>query len=462
MFLHGEAKATYKWLNGWRFDTIAVVPPVMFVVWLLARVFDPDALSGIFAALVGLSPILLPVGLFVVFWKRWIHYIRFQYWFKQPMVLLHIELPPEVEKSPAAMELLLTGLHNSGGEGTFIQRIWKGQFMPVASLELVGEAGRISYYLQVRRFWKDFTEARIYGQFPEARVTEVEDYVSAVRFTPETHAMWGTEFKKGDIGAVPIKTYIDWELDKNPDTPETKVDPLTNIFELMNTLKPGERIWIQIIIKARKGDEWYGFYSETGGKRFQTEGAKKIEELTKAAIKRAQDIIGAGKKEAQERAAERGTGQLTQGERDVVAAIERSMNKLVFDCGIRALYLTDNGAFNPSRIGQVATLWAPFKNRFQGLNPTRGLSIFDYPWQDWDDIRNRMIKKQIFFWYKHRAFFYVPLDQDSFMMTTEELASLWHFPGSQVKTPALQRVPSRVSEAPLNLPVAQGPLNLLQ
>jgi hypothetical protein len=35
------------------------------------------------------------------------------------------------------MELVLVGLWNNGSETTFLQRIWKGQFRVVSTLELV-------------------------------------------------------------------------------------------------------------------------------------------------------------------------------------------------------------------------------------------------------------------------------------------------------------------------------------
>jgi hypothetical protein len=106
-------------------------------------------------------------------------------------------------------------------------------------------------------------------------------------------------------------------------------------------------------------------------------------------------------------------------------------------------------------------MFAPFRYPdYNSFVPGRGLAIFDYPWQDWRDIRHNMIKRRLYFWYKHRAYFYVPTDQDPIMLTTEELASIWHFPSMAVQTPGLVRVPSRVGEAPPNLPVA--PANLPQ
>ena len=146
---------------------------------------------------------------------------------------------------------------------------------------------------------------------------------------------------------------------------------------------------------------------------------------------------------------------MNKGEREKVELIEHSLSKQVFDCGFRAMYVVKKTAkFDLTRVNNLVALWSPFRSETSNrLSVTRGKSIFDYPWQDWNNIRATMISKKLFFWYKHRAYFYVPYDQKPVCMTTEELASVWHFPDSSVKTPALQRVPSRRAPAPSNLPV---------
>jgi hypothetical protein len=351
------------------------------------------------------------------------------------------------------MELFLISLWNNGGETTFLQRIWKGQYRAITTLELVSNEGRIGFYIHLRKTWKETVEARLYGQFPEAKITEVErDYVDEVPYSPDTYDLWGTEYSKsGDFAeALPIKVYTEYELEKNTDTPEVTIDPLTNIFEFLSTIKKDEYLWIQIVMKARKKDEWYGFYT---GDHWKDAAKKQIEKITLDAIARTKTFIKDAA--AQERAAERGAQQMNKGERDRVEAIERSLNKQVFDCGFRALYIIKKTAkFDLTRINNLVLLWSPFRGENSNrLTVTRGKSIFDYPWQDWGNIRGNMISKKLFFWYKHRAYFYVPYDQKEVCMTTEELATIWHFPNSEVKTPALQRVPSRRSDAPTNLPI---------
>lgn len=451
MFLHDTAHGANKWLDGWHVETLLVAIAGMAVFVWVSFSADADAVLAALTATVALSPLWLPVALFLIFWKIWMHYIRYAFWFRTPMVLLHIELPAEVTKSPMAMELFLAGVWNYGGETTFLQRIWKGQYRGIVTLELVSNEGRIGFYIHLRKAWKETTEARLYGQFPEAKITEVtRDYVDEVPYDPETYDLWGTEYEKADTEALPIKTYLDYSLDKDTDTPEVTVDPLTNIFELLSTVKQDEYLWIQIVMKARKKDEWYGFYT---GDHWKKDAEDKIKEITMGAIERSQGFIK--DEEAKQRAAERSGTLMNKGEREKVELIEHSLSKQVFDCGIRGMYIVKKTAqFDLTRINNLVVLWSPFRSETSNrLNVTRGKSIFDYPWQDWNGIRSRMINKKMFFWYKHRAYFYVPYDQDAVCMTTEELASLWHFPDSSVKTPALERVPSRRSSAPSNLPV---------
>ena len=48
----------------------------------------------------------------------------------------------------------------------------------------------------------------------------------------------------------PIKTYIDYKLDKLETEEEMKNDPLASLIELMGTMKEGENMWYQALIRA--------------------------------------------------------------------------------------------------------------------------------------------------------------------------------------------------------------------
>jgi hypothetical protein len=450
MFLHEEAKKTYKWIDGWGVDTIAVMPLFLILLLWVAEAQDPEAIQATFMALAVFSPLWLPIVLFVVFWVIWMRYIRLNFWFSQKSVLLEIQLPPEVEKTPLAMELFLTALWNAGGETTFIQRIWKGQFRATWSLEIASNEGRVSYYMHLRESMRQIVEARLYGQFPEAKVFEVDDYAARVPFNVEEYGAFGAEYKKGSPGPVPIRSYVDYELNKDPDKPEAQVDPLTNTLELLGQVGEGEHYWVQFIVKARKKDEWYGFYRTKD--QYLEEGKGAIAKIFEGAIKRASDRVD--DPIAKKSVASRGPQLLSEGEKHQVEAIENSTHKLIFECGIRTAYIARKDKFRGVNNGGVIRFFDAY--RYPGYNQlgaTRGVSYFDYPWQDFAGIRQNIEKHHLYRRYKNREYFYVPYDQEPVFLTTEELATLWHFPSSVVKTPGLQRVASRRSEAPANLPI---------
>lgn len=448
-----EAERFAKWTNGWAFDPLATTPFAVFFLIALAAYADPKAVAATFAVLVYISPVVLPIGLFFAFWIVWIRYLRHAFWFNNPMILLEIQLPSEVEKTPAAMELFLAALWNTGGETTFIQRIWKGQFRPIWTLEIAGNEGQVRFYLHLRKAWKNIVEARLYGQYPEAKITEVDDYASKINFNLDEYELFGSEYEKGGAvaQALPIRSYVDYGLHMAPDKPEQQVDPITNTLELFGSIGKDEYFWMQIIMRARKKDEWYGFYKSRD--QFAEPAKEEIKKITEGAIKRAQALTD--DEAEKKKVGTRGAMLLTGGEKLRVEAIERSLTKLIFECGFRVVYFAKRGKYNGINAGAIIRFFDAFRYPdYNALGVTRGTSYFDYPWQDWGNIRKSIEKNNLFNNYKNRAYFYVPLDQAPVFMTTEELATLWHLPSSVVKTPSLDRVASRRSEAPPNLPVA--------
>ena len=451
---HHRAEVINKFLKDWKFEPVVISSVGVFLLAMLVATYDPAVISACLAMIIARSPIWLPMYLGVILWILWIDYIRFLFWFSQDMVLLEIQLPQELSKNPGAMELFLTSFWNASGEGTILARAWKGSYRPIWSLEIASNEGRIGYYIHMRRAFRNIIEARLYGQFPEAKIIEVDDYAARIPFNLKEYDIFGAEYAKRALDALPIKTYIDYGLDKDPKE-EFKIDPLSQILELIGQIGANEHYWIQIILKPRRNEsEWYGIRS--GEDVFGKKGKEEIQNLITNAAKRVGEI--AKDEAAQKQALSRGSALLTQAERERLERIERSMSKLVFEVGMRVVYLAKKENFDGVNVSGIIRLFDPFRPQFgdsiyNEVNPTRGTSIFDYPWQDFRNIRKRIIQKNLFFQYKNRAYFYVPYDQVPMFMNVEELATIWHFPSSVIQTPGLNRVPSRRAEAPVNLPI---------
>ena len=133
-------------------------------------------------------------------------------------------------------------------------------------------------------------------------------------------------------------------------------------------------------------------------------------------------------------------------------AIERSIGKLGFDCGIRAIYLAKKDVFDGTNIaGLFGTVKQYNTNDLNGFKPTK-YTDFDYPWQDYKKYRLSIMKWKMFDAYRRRAWFFPPYERKPFVLNTEELATIYHFPGRVAETPTFERVESKKSEPPKNLP----------
>lgn len=397
-----------------------------------------QAAPGFLAALnffVYFSPIVMAL----IMWQVYLLYIRSRYIKEEGRVLIEVKIPKEIAKSPRAMELLLEVFYQTY-EGELIDKYIKGSIRGWFSLELVSLGGKIHFYLNIPKFFRNIVETRIYSQYPEAEVIEIEDYTKNVTFG-QPNSPWGImcfEYGLSEPDAYPIKTYVDYELDRDPKE-EFKIDPMTPLLEAISMIKPTEQIWIQILIMGAKKR----FIQEKKGKK------KKVD--WKASGKDLVDDLMSRNKEVKDMSAWVKMN-LTNTERDVLASIQRNLSKPAFDTGIRAIYASTTG-FRPE-------VFVGFNSAFkqygaEGLNSFKPshLTGFPNPWQDPFGWRVKKRKINYFQYFCNRSFFYPPASRKPIGLTTEELATIYHFPGQVATTPSLERIQSKRGEPPANLPI---------
>lgn len=415
-------------------EKLGISGPGILIVFLgialgVAYNLSPVFLLTILKTVFFTAPIWLPPFLLIVFWRVWITSIQSQFINKQEVTLLEIRLPREITKSPLAMESVLSGIHLKPGETTFIDRIWLGKTRPWFSLEIISIEGDVRFFIWTRRFFKNIVEAQIYAQYPEVEIHEVDDYTTGTFFDPNKNAVWGCDFALVKPDPYPIKTYVDYGLDKETKE-ELKIDPIANLLEYLGTVGKGEQVWIQIPIQVTKSKWQEVAKSET---------TRIINEATLVTAKG--------------HPGDPSMFNLTKGQTDIINAMERSVAKLGFDCGMRGIYIADKDKFNPTNIvGLIGTVKQFNSNTLNGFYPTRWMIKFDFPWQDYKQIRKNRTKRRVLDAYKRRSWFYSPYKTPTFVLNTEELATIFHFPGGVVQTPTVGRVGSKKAEAPTNLP----------
>src|SRR3989338_8066379 len=87
----------------------------------------------------------LPILLLRVFWLVWVPYVQAAFIVKQKPVLLELQLPKELVKSPLAMELVLNGIYQTMGESTLLDRYWKVGVRAWYSLEMASFGGHVRF-----------------------------------------------------------------------------------------------------------------------------------------------------------------------------------------------------------------------------------------------------------------------------------------------------------------------------
>ena len=144
----------------------------------------------------------------------------------------------------------------------------------------------------------------------------------------------------------------------------------------------------------------------------------------------------------------------------MIAAVERNVSKLAFDVGGRGIYIARPEHTNGITIGHLINLFKPFTTKgWNGIDSTGWLKTFDdYPWEIGAEKKKNHYRHEIVEAYRRRQFFYDPFFEGSvgykkaMVMSTEELATIYHIPSRSIETPGLERIQSATGEAPPNLP----------
>jgi hypothetical protein len=414
---------------------------MMYYVFSLLQV----DLEPILAIIVATSPIWLPVTLFYILFEQWQEFSRQNFTINQGRTTLRIKLPQEVFKSPEAMESVFAQIHNPYNPDNLMQAYLDGKHPPTFSFELVSYGGDVRFYVNVpTKKIKNAIEAQLYAQYPGIEVVEEKvDYAAEVQWNPEEWEIMSFHIGKKENEVLPIKTYIDYGMDKLPKE-ELKFEPMAPMLEHLGKAKPYERIWIQFLCTPHSKKSFKAGWLNASG-TWEKKAAEKINELM------GRDKTRLGTEETESRPI------LTMSERDTIAAIERNVGKYAYEVGIRAMYIAKAGSFDGEMIGPMLKSFSQYDIIGRNAVGPRWRTDFDYNWlSDRSGKKKMKMKKDELEAYKKRE--YSEAEKTSKVDTvkifsTEELATMYHIPGTTVVTPNLSRVESTRKEAPANLPV---------
>lgn len=455
---HGHKKSRFgefvelhgwiTWLEGWNFSRGLILTTMFIGLLLVLASLIPGLPIFVFWWTVGTAPFWLPIALARAGWHAWIEYIREEYLASHKTVLLEVRIPRDIMKSPRAMELVFNAFYTKSGETTVIDRAWSGSVRPWISWELVSFGGEIHFYTWCWERYRRSVETAIYAQYPEVEIIEVEDYAMKWIYDPKKHFAFCSDYiydPRGD--EYPIKSYIDFELDKDPKE-EFKVDPFANVLEVLGSCKPNEQMWIQMMVRTED--------KATGHKAFNPPKSTWKDRVQAEVNKIRRDAsVAVGKEDADDSDPDKyGTfPRPTWKQQKMIETMERHLGKIPFEVGMRAIYWSTGAPHGPT-FTNMRWIWKPFNspNYLNQLRPRRAHNDFDYPWYDIAGIRRRWVIRYYLDAYRTRSFFYTPYGEHGIVMTPEILATIYHYPSRAIATPGIQRISAKKAEPPTNLP----------
>lgn len=425
----------------------------------------PEIVSGFIELILSLWWAWVPFLLYPKAKKLYLYTMREMKFFdKIDLTALEIKLPEEVTKSPQAMENVMHVIWGMYAPPSDVKQYWvDGRFLLPVSFDIVSKGGYIHFYIFVERSQVELVKSALYGEYPQVEIEETDDYVSELgRDLPnEDYDLWGADMQLYKPDVYPLRTYPYWE---NMSTEEDKkIDPLSGLFEVLNSLNPHEEIWIQILGIPLTDDE-HPYLEESReiiNKIMGRPSEKKKGEFAPLAISKipwdvwnllikGEPVPSHTEEEEEKSELDLGLMRLSPGEQEVLKGIEDKMAKQVYEGNIRFLYIGRRDVFsNAKRIPTITGSFNQFSTQnLNGMKPDKTKTT-PVPWF-FEKRRKYMKKKKLFQLYVNRK---GPLHRDNYIFSTAELATMFHFPSKAVApSTGLSRAETRKGGAPPELP----------
>lgn len=387
-------------------------------------------------------------------WINFVYHQQCKYAAKQSYIFLAIDIPKDILQTPRAVENVFTALAGIQSPLDWHEKYLKGEFQLGLSMEIVSIEGFIQFLVRTPSQFRNLVEAAIYSQYPEAEITEVQDYTAEINthFPSDEYNLWGGDLVLTNEEYLPIRTYVEFqeELDK-----EFK-DPMAAVLEVMSKIGPGEQIWFQIMI-APADIGWEEEGVKAINKIMGVEEKSKVTVLDKISdvplkvLSRIGDEVFHREAVAGKQEEKKPLIFLNPVQDKMVKAIMRKIDRICFKCKVRFVYYGKREVFKKGlgvagMMGAIKQFGTTALNGFKpGKNKTQAKLIFIGP---------RMAVKQnkILKDYKKRN---PDTCSGKYLLSVEELATLYHFPYIEVRAPLVRKIEAKKSRAPIGLPVEE-------
>ncbi|NCN58715.1 hypothetical protein COW99_05440 [Candidatus Roizmanbacteria bacterium CG22_combo_CG10-13_8_21_14_all_38_20] len=256
------------------------------------------------------------------------------------------------------------------------------------TFEIVATAGDIRFYVSTPRELKDLVEKHIHGAYPGAEVKEVSEFNI---FSKQGHVEF-TSLKLAKEDHKPIKIYKD-----------LPTDPLSSLTAGLAKMGTGEGAMIQYMIYPAK-DDW----AKTGREY----------------------ISSTKKKESNPEEAKYNV------EAKTLEAIENKVSKSGFETEIRIIVSSSNKSLAKMHLDNIKSSFSQFNSTHNKFTTNKirfkGMFMLDVIYRYLPMLSIKRFKR-------------------SGVLSTEELATIIHFPNKTIETPGIYWLNAKRAPAPANM-----------
>lgn len=306
--------------------------------------------------------------------------------------LLQISVPRDNEvKIDTAEQLFASFASIKGGSGMFSFL----KLPPHLSFEIVGMPGDIRFYVNTPNKYRDFVEKQINGAYPDAEIRVVDEKDSKEGY------ILGNEYNIfSDTGRV---AFASLKLKDSNFKPikvykDFAVDPMSSITSVLAKMSPGEGAAIQILISGANSS-----WSKKGRKFISnTKKSEANPETAKYSV------------DAKE-----------------LEAVEGKIGKPGFNTFIRIVVSSSTKEAAEAHLENIVSSFSQFSGANQLTKESmrfKGGFITDFVYR------------------------YLPMRGVGSVLTSEELATIFHFPNKSVSTPHIFWLTSKRAPAPAQIP----------
>lgn len=439
-----------------------------------------DFLKGILWIIAALAVLVLLLRVFLWFQRK-------RYREKQNYTVLSVRVAKDNEAGPIVAEQIFATLH-----GIYHPLSWKEKFkgrgLDHLSFEMAHANRQIRFYIWCPVSLKNLVESQIYAQYPGVEIFEAEDYaklsgleikeaprelaqskalISAEKNVPAEKTkekfflqsayplVVGAELKLSEPIIYPIKRYVQFE-DK---LTRVAAEPMAGITASLAKLgESSEQAWIQIAARPLP-DKWRTLFikcirilrkgiwanietlQKTYARMFCTRRKACriiffplyfifwIQGLTSGVSKKARAEKGSTSFQSDELREE--MSRTHERETELQAAADK-VTKLLFEVNIRLAYLSSEKNLEAAKV-KIREMAGSFKQ-------------FNIPQLNGFQIKKISTSSFFLKRYQNRVL------KNPFVLNSEELATIYHFPNLTVQTPNIDWVKSRKLEPPSDFP----------